>query len=286
MPNLREIDQRTVYIEGLKKPYDSIDTIKDLASQIDKVATVRPHKDSKTGVFHGFAFVEFCSEEGARKALSYSSSHRDQFVKKESQSNKDQDGASGLHALGLRIISKARWNELKKEYLKYQEYMQQDLERPEGVKRGSILRFHGVSPDSDRDAIEKSICKGMEYKNIEYAIGQISGHIEFKSSDDARKALQLHSMDDSTQSQTKTPTGTGNPGIRVKVLKGWEEVNYWAQLKQRKRGGMPADQSDPASKLQITKTQQNTLMHDDASECQDMSTAGSGGTKRKASNIS
>ena len=35
------------------------------------------------------------------------------------------------------------------EYQRYQEFMQQDLEKPEGVERGSILRFHGIDPDSN-----------------------------------------------------------------------------------------------------------------------------------------
>ncbi|OLY78525.1 La-related protein 7 [Smittium mucronatum] len=185
---LKNIAKYSKYIEeGFIKPYTTTEAIRSLLEEnVGKVAFVNPYVELSTNYFYGFAFIEFFTEENAAKCLELVKAKKICVKNATGAAKKlptplDDEISKATFLPNLRAWSKTEWSELKSEYLLLHERMNRDTLRPSGIEPNSILRVHGISPDSTPSTICDIFSQGEKINFIGYNNGDISAHLIYDS---------------------------------------------------------------------------------------------------------
>ncbi|PVU97542.1 hypothetical protein BB561_000470 [Smittium simulii] len=257
------VDARTVYMQGLYKPFNTAESIQHLFGDIfEELIFVNPYYDLKTNYFYGFAFLEFSSEKAACDFLEffenlYSNSHivtntSVELCENETiQISENQEKNKLLEIKnklpGLRLWPKIEWERLKTEYIMYKDIMQREYLRPPGINDSTIVKVHGINEESSIKNVLIFFSSDNQLLYIDYTVGSLSAHLIFEKSEDAfelnrlynEKKIYYKSPSDNSKinSEQALDDPTNNVGenrifIRAKVIKGKEETNYWEHIWQ------------------------------------------------------
>ncbi|KAI9277217.1 hypothetical protein BDA99DRAFT_495173 [Phascolomyces articulosus] len=244
----QELDNWSVYVEGLWRPYNNKDKISELFSRlIGHVSFIRfPPDRNNQEHFHGYCFIEFSEKEDVAKAIelldcSKGQNHSDPEVMK----------------LCLKVISKIEYNELEKEYLEiqkaarekvqhaweeYNKEQSENLEEPmdtdekegKGYPEGLIVFVTNLAPKTSKTIITKLLQQAdVEIAYVDYKRNAPSCHVRLKSSDDADKLVNYFSENKKTQQDGKDaegqPAGEGevSQALGVRKITGAEEKIFW-----------------------------------------------------------
>ncbi|KAI9304428.1 hypothetical protein BJ944DRAFT_266858 [Cunninghamella echinulata] len=109
-----ELDDWSIYVEGLEKPYHTKETINEFFKQhIGNVSFIRIPKDNKGNErFLGYCFIEFDQKENVQKAIDMLNCYDETTMSLSPPTN------GKVHSnLQLRVMTKNQWNVYKEEYL-------------------------------------------------------------------------------------------------------------------------------------------------------------------------
>ncbi|PWA00138.1 hypothetical protein BB558_003840 [Smittium angustum] len=180
------IDKRTVYVEGFIKPYTTAQSIKSLFENFfGKILFVNPYYDLEKNHFHGFAFIEFYNDNSATSCVtSINKAYNNEVI--------DTINLDELKNKlpNLRAWKKTDWEKLKMEYLNLQTLMQREIKRPFQIKDSSIIRVHGIHPESTVDTLVKLIAKKKPVDYVDHEKGSIFAYLIFQTPKDASKASE------------------------------------------------------------------------------------------------
>ncbi|KAI8987663.1 hypothetical protein BDF20DRAFT_832571 [Mycotypha africana] len=125
VPNKKEVlDEWSIYVEGLTKPYHEEFKIKELFHTLTgghvSFYSVPPNQQGSTA-FYGYCFLEFDDKMYVEKAIHLFSEQKGNdgkaHRKNEDEVMLDENQAKLLRKLDLRVISKLEWNRLRDEYV-------------------------------------------------------------------------------------------------------------------------------------------------------------------------
>ncbi|KAI8575533.1 hypothetical protein K450DRAFT_261383, partial [Umbelopsis ramanniana AG] len=122
----------SIYVEGLKAPYDTVDKIKELFEKVDPVHhVVLPEAWNGTKKFFGFCFVEFNVPQSVHRAVRLFNRFDPQLSvqtkHKIKERTTDQDVSELADKLELRVMTKIDWEKLKSRYLAQQQALEQQI---------------------------------------------------------------------------------------------------------------------------------------------------------------
>ncbi|KAI9487129.1 MAG: hypothetical protein EXX96DRAFT_474925 [Benjaminiella poitrasii] len=219
-----ELDEWSIYVEGLTKPYNTEAAIRELFnSLVGHVSFFRipPNKNARqqqrtatSSTFYGYCFIEFDDKNNVEKAI--------QLVNRyptAPANNHDQANAKLIDKLNLRILSKIEWNKMRDEYVallnkrkkdykqvwdEYNEEHKEELnkktkimidkqeeeeEQEDNSETGTIVFVDGLHPKCPKTTaialLETSTVK-IEYMSPKKK-GLTSAYVRLGSSEDAKK---------------------------------------------------------------------------------------------------
>ncbi|OBZ81359.1 La-related protein 6C [Choanephora cucurbitarum] len=252
VPNKKEeLDDWSIYVEGLAKPYDDEQNIRELFNKlVGHVSFFRipPNQQGQTKFF-GYCFLEFDQQAHVQKAVETVNQYQ---VDSTEQTNEL------VKKLNLRVMSKHDWNKLKEEYVallnqkkiatkrlwdEYNQGQQVEGEEEESFTKGLIVHVDGLHPQAPKTTaltlLETSGVK-IAFMNQKKK-GLTATHIRLDRPEDAQKICQffdVHAIVQETEkdSQGKEQETKTSECIRLRILTGSEEKIYWQedQKKQKK----------------------------------------------------
>ncbi|KAG1147654.1 hypothetical protein G6F37_005508 [Rhizopus arrhizus] len=240
------LDEWSIYVEGLTKPYQTEGSIAKLfTTHIGNVTRVHiPENRFGKKQFMGFCFIEFDDQEDVNKAAQLISEKR-------------------LPNLNLRVMSKIEWNKYKDEYLKrfderkkmirelWQEHEnkrrqeeaveQNETKRSKGEKDNTVEYQKGVIVFVDNlhpGCSKTTVAQLLKTSGVSVAYvtpkkrGLPSVHVRLNNSEDAQK-LQAYFEEHPTIQETEKDTvgkssdKHGTDTLKLRILQGTEEKLYW-----------------------------------------------------------
>lgn len=212
----------------------SLDELIKFFSTFGKVACVRKETDKKTKLFWGKVFVEFESEEEAKKAFEEATTYEGQETVR---------------------MTKASWIEKKKKEKeewktkKQQEKEQKSKEQAEKAKRsvvdvpGRLVKLDNCHAELTQDKLREEFAKYGTVKFVDFTTGNTSGYVRFDTPDQAAQAIKGY---------TEAKTELCGQVLQVSLVTGDDEVSYFENIdkksskkrphgkQQRGRGGKKA----------------------------------------------
>ncbi|KAI8358547.1 hypothetical protein BD560DRAFT_455763 [Blakeslea trispora] len=261
-----ELDDWSIYVEGLSKPYDNEQSIRELFNKlVGHVSFFRipPNQQGNTRFF-GYCFIEFDQKEHVQKAI--------ETVNRYKAARIDQPEDKLIDELNLRVMSKIEglnfifnrhdWNKLKEEYVallnqkriarkrlwdEYNQAQQKEEEEEEvpaeSYVKGLIVHVDGLHPQAPKTTATAL----LETSGVKVAFmnqkkkGLTATHIRLHQPEDAQKLCQFFDVNPIVQETEKDKEGKvqetkSSDCIRLRILTGSEEAIYWQedQKKQRK----------------------------------------------------
>ncbi|KAI8087685.1 uncharacterized protein B0P05DRAFT_635404 [Gilbertella persicaria] len=248
IPNKKEeLDDWSIYVEGLSKPYDNEQSIKELFNKlVGHVSFFRipPNQQNQTRFF-GYCFIEFDQKGHVKKAIEHVNRYYVQHTTVENEHTKLID------KLHLRVMSKHDWNRLKDEYVAllnekktavkraWDEYNQDQQQKEEGktskpYTEGLIVYVDSLHPQSPKTTamalLETSGIK-IAFMNTKKK-GLTGTHIRLNHAKDAQKICEYFDTHPVVQETEKDKIGKIQETktvdcIKCRVLTGSEEAIYW-----------------------------------------------------------
>ncbi|KAI7901904.1 uncharacterized protein BX663DRAFT_512782 [Cokeromyces recurvatus] len=254
-----ELDEWSIYVEGLTKPYNTETAIKELFnSHVGHVSFFRipPNKNARyqPASFYGYCFIEFDDKKNVEKAIQLFNRY----------GNSNETNTKLMDKLNLRIMSKIEWNRLKEEYVElleerkgyfkrvWDEYNAEENkeEEEESNKKadikvkdhrtGTIVFVDGLHPKSPK-TIAISLLETSNIK-IEYMSpkkkGLTSVYIRLRNNEDATQIcdyfMQHHFIIQQDEKDTKgeEQESRTNECIKLRLLTESEEKIYWENDKR------------------------------------------------------
>ncbi|KAI8394220.1 uncharacterized protein BYT42DRAFT_553735 [Radiomyces spectabilis] len=130
VPNKKEeLDDWSIYVEGLQKPYDQEQNIRELLRKwIGHISFVRYPADKVGNTrFWGYCFVEFDDQANVDKAVRLLNRYN---VDSEAiDEDLDPADKEQIDKLNLRVMSKNKWNDFKAQYLRHQKERKADIQK-------------------------------------------------------------------------------------------------------------------------------------------------------------
>ncbi|KAL1921079.1 uncharacterized protein VTP21DRAFT_11714 [Calcarisporiella thermophila] len=297
--NSEEVTERTVYVEHLRPPYTTPHAIARLFKKRTGLHVTFVRVPEVPGLkFSGFCFVEFENESDIERAIS-------EFRPKSQDGDggdSDEDNSKELRKeenLALRIIPKAKWLELKDEYLKYlgeRQRMQHKVQRQIELRReactqaslqsapseemsddypkGIILLAQHVNADTKKDILKKLFGKYGDIEYVDYTRKNDFCYLRMKSSEESEK-LAKHFRDRRLMqkyfddiSLTEADNSNRAP-ITVRILSGQEEAQYWHHIEAMRSSKRAKDKRPnpstlpPAQPTPIIPTLSSSLSKDE-----------------------
>ncbi|KAI7886568.1 hypothetical protein K492DRAFT_203105 [Lichtheimia hyalospora FSU 10163] len=126
-----ELDDWSIYVEGLDKPYHTIEKITALFRDlVGPVSFVRiPNDASGKPKFHGYCFIEFDNKENVSKATHLLNRYQLDMQHDQQQDSTTDHVTQTADALQLRVMSKTQWNQYKDQYLTHQAQCKEEIKR-------------------------------------------------------------------------------------------------------------------------------------------------------------
>ncbi|GAN02342.1 hypothetical protein MAM1_0020d01785 [Mucor ambiguus] len=250
-----ELDEWSIYVEGLKKPYDNEQSIKELFSKlVGSVSFFRiPPNQKGDARFFGYCFLEFHDKCNVERAV--------QLVNRYNTSTDMNDPMSGesdakelADKLRLRVMPKSQWNDLKDEYLNllaerkayvtdlwttYESGEQAEAEMEEEVDEkpfteGLIVFVDGLHPQCPKTAaVELLQTSGVQLAFMHpKKKGLSSTHIRLNTPEDAFKICNYFDTHHIVQETEKDKVGNAQDSktsacLKLKLLQGSAEEIYW-----------------------------------------------------------
>ncbi|KAI8089847.1 uncharacterized protein BX664DRAFT_334068 [Halteromyces radiatus] len=260
-----ELDDWSIYVEGLDKPYQTEQQISDLFKKyVGHVSFVRIPEDRFGHTwFQGFCFVEFDHKDNVQKAINIMNT----FSSEPSENEQ-------ITKLGLRVMSKHDWIKYRDEYLAQlnltsslvkQEWIKHDNEQKQkkrkttssNIPNTTTKKKDSFSKNTTEDTITypKNIIifvQNLHVKSSKTTIKTLleqSGasiafvkhkkktdwcHVRMASSEDTDKIvayfkdhLLVQESGTDTNGSSKEKTGSSLPAITVRAITGKEEELYW-----------------------------------------------------------
>ncbi|KAL9539506.1 hypothetical protein MBANPS3_010216 [Mucor bainieri] len=250
-----ELDEWSIYVEGLKKPYDNEQSIKELFSKlVGSVSFFRiPPNQKGNAQFFGYCFLEFNDKRNVEQAI--------QLVNRYNTSADMQDPMlvesdtkELADKLNLRVMSKLQWNDLKDEYLnllaerkayatdlwtKYEssEQVEEEIEEQIDEKpftEGLIVFVDALHPQCPKTvAVELLQTSGVQLAFMHpKKKGLSSTHIRLNTPEDAIKICNYFDTHYIVQETEKDKVGKAQESktfacLKLKLLQGSAEEIYW-----------------------------------------------------------
>ncbi|KAI9498300.1 hypothetical protein BDB00DRAFT_755002 [Zychaea mexicana] len=204
-----ELDDWSIYVEGLWKPYDTQEKIAQLFTRlVGNVSFVRfPPDLSKRHIFHGFCFIEFSEKEDVTKAIEQIDCSRGQ---------KHQDPE--ITKLCLKVISKHEYNQFKDQYLERlvttrkavkRAWAEYNGEHVDGYPEGLVAFVTNLAPKSSKTVITNLLAQaGVEVAYVDYKKNSPSCHVRLKASADTDKLVKYFNENKKIQKDGKDSVGT------------------------------------------------------------------------------
>ncbi|GAA5797853.1 hypothetical protein EDC94DRAFT_385647 [Helicostylum pulchrum] len=248
-----ELDDWSIYVEGLVKPYDNEHTITALFNSIiGHVSFFRipPNQQNKTP-FLSYCFIEFDNRENVDKAV--------KLLNRYDGATSDLEIADELN---LRVMSKLYLNKYKDEYVNLLSTRKREIKQlwddfyekyPEGeffpekkakkmFEEGLVVFVDGLHPQCAKTAASTL----LQTSGVDIAFmhnkkkGLASTHIRLKTPEDSKKICQYFGKNHLVQGSAKDVIGKEHDTktfdcLKLRLLKGTEEEIYWeneAKLRQ------------------------------------------------------
>ncbi|CAO3697160.1 unnamed protein product [Rhizopus stolonifer] len=223
-----EVDENSIYAEGLTSAYKDEDNIYKLFEQyIGPVSFVRiPEDRNNQKKFFGFCFVEFFDQKNVFKAVEL------------------MDNNEKLTKMKLRVMSKSKWNEYEQEYLALYEERKEHIKwlwrentrkGNESITNKGIIAFvqnlHPKCPKTTATELLQTSGVHITYMTNKKK-GLDSVHVRLENPEEAQK-LEAYFKEHPTIQETekdKIGKASENHGIdtlKVRILQGKEEELYW-----------------------------------------------------------
>ncbi|CAO3632433.1 unnamed protein product [Mucor hiemalis] len=243
----QELDEWSIYVEGLDKPYNNEQKIVELFnSLVGHVSFFRvPPNQHGSRLFFGYCFIEFDNKDNVQRAV-------DMLNKGNNKDSIADANTKLIHKLNLRVMTKIEWNRYKEEYLQvmerckentkqlwddfYTEYPDGNYEPPasKSYTEGIIVFVDGLHLQCSKTIATKLLETSgfkIEFMNIKKK-GLSSTHIRLSDPDNARKMCDYF-----TQHHVVQETGQDTNGqerdthtfdcLKLRVIRGTEEEIYW-----------------------------------------------------------
>ncbi|KAI7854784.1 hypothetical protein BDC45DRAFT_508111 [Circinella umbellata] len=248
-----ELDDWSIYVEGLKKPYHTQEKISALFSKlIGPVTFIRfPLDQKKQPNFYGFCFIEFAEKEHVLKA-----------IEKMDCSKGQEHEESEIMKLALKVISKKDYNELEKQYLQIQSnakagikrawdeyYEEQERKELEAMKieeeqeqeedtiypKGVIAFITNLAPKSSKSVISTLLQQAdVQVAYVDYKKNAPSCHVRLNSSEDTDKLVNYFKQNKTIQTEGKDEVGKAavsegqlSQALGVQKITGEQEKIFW-----------------------------------------------------------
>lgn len=254
-----ELDEYSIYVEGLEKPYNNEQKIVELFnSLVGHVSFFRiPPNQHGSTAFFGYCFVEFDSKDNVQKAVDLLNRYDNNNTSATPPSTSD-DNMKLIHKLNLRVMTKTEWNQYKEEYLKVMASCKENVKKlwddfyteyPDGhyvppqskpYREGIIVFVDGLHLQSSKtSAIKLLQISGVniEFMNTKKK-GLSSTHIRLKDADDARKICHYFTQHHVVQETGQDTTGQEKDApsfdcLKLRIIGGKEEEIYWENDSKR-----------------------------------------------------
>ncbi|EPB87113.1 hypothetical protein HMPREF1544_06039 [Mucor circinelloides 1006PhL] len=251
-----ELDEWSIYVEGLKKPYDNEQSIKELFSKlVGSVSFFRipPNQKGDTRFF-GYCFLEFNDKSNVERAVQLVNRYNTANTDEDDPMSDESDTRELADKLNLRVMSKSQWNDLKDEYLKLlaerkayatnlwtkyenSEQVEQDVEEEIEEKpftEGLIVFVDGLHPQCPKTvAVALLQTSGVELAFMHpKKKGLSSTHIRLNTADDALRICDYFNTHHIVQETEKDKVGKEQDSrtsacLKLKLLQGSAEEIYW-----------------------------------------------------------
>ncbi|KAI9314222.1 hypothetical protein BX666DRAFT_1971552 [Dichotomocladium elegans] len=257
-----ELDDWSIYVEGLEKPYDTDAKIAELFNEcVGHVSFIRiPQDASGKNRFHGYCFVEFDNKENVNKAIQLMNRYGVDASAEEEKNNPKID------VLALRVMTKADWIKYRDQYLEHQAKRKQEItelwnkynelsrskrrksdeadaqdsggneEKAGDYPKDIIAVVSNLHPKSSKTVVKALLeSSGAKIAFLNFKRGNVSCHVRFSSPEDTQKAAKFFSENRMAQSDAKDSVGVPEeqslPAIDVLPITGMMEKLYWEQEK-------------------------------------------------------
>ncbi|CDH50346.1 hypothetical protein RO3G_06967 [Lichtheimia corymbifera JMRC:FSU:9682] len=126
-----ELDDWSIYVEGLEKPYDTNEKITELFRDlVGPVSFLRiPNDAGGKPRFHGYCFIEFDNKENVSKAVNRLNRYQLDMQDDQQEDSTTDHVTQTADALQLRVMSKTQWNQYKDQYLAHQAQCKEDIKQ-------------------------------------------------------------------------------------------------------------------------------------------------------------
>ncbi|KAJ1913878.1 hypothetical protein IWQ60_009035 [Tieghemiomyces parasiticus] len=177
------------------------------------------------------------------------------------------DLAPNARRLGLRVITKRRWCELRDEYKANIKTCQSRVDdqlrrsaKPITFTEGTIVRYHGADPACTKTDLAALFGAFGDVQYVDNSHGRLAGYVRYAQPNDAARCVayfaqhprmvhtarlagdlapegEVHGPVNGQPAQTtevppEESVEAGRAFIRTKVLQGKEEINYWHGVRQ------------------------------------------------------
>ncbi|KAK4515981.1 glucose repression mediator protein [Mucor velutinosus] len=251
-----ELDEWSIYVEGLKKPYDNEQSIKELFSKlVGSVSFFRVPPNQKGDTqFFGYCFLEFNDKSNVERAVRLVNRYNRSSTDIDDSMSGESDAKELADKLNLRVMSKSQWNDLKDGYLnllaerkayvtdlwtKYEsgEQVQEEIDEEVDEKpftEGLIVFVDGLHPQCPKTiAIELLQTSGVQLAFMHpKKKGLSSTHIRLNTAEDAIKICNYFDTHYIVQEDEKDRVGNAqgsktSASLKLKLLQGSAEEIYW-----------------------------------------------------------
>ncbi|KAI8144841.1 hypothetical protein BJV82DRAFT_556233 [Fennellomyces sp. T-0311] len=235
-----ELDDWSIYVEGLRQPNDNQTKISQLFGKlVGHVSMVRfPQDKANSSKFHGQCFVEFSNQEDVEKAV------------EQMDCSRGQEREGEVKKLFLRVMTKNEYRRLEKQYLDHQEavragikrawdeYNNDEKEEETAYPKGVVAFVTNLAMKTSKTTIKKLLDQsGIDLAYVDYKKNASSCHIRAQSSEDVDKLVAFFTENAKIQAHGKDATGepaseaTMSQAIRIRKVTGEEERIFWQDEK-------------------------------------------------------
>ncbi|KAL1929556.1 hypothetical protein VTP01DRAFT_1694 [Rhizomucor pusillus] len=214
-----ELDDWSIYVEGLEKPYVNEQKISELFSKhVGHVSFVRIPKNTRgQNGFYGFAFVEFDDQACVQKALGFDTYEHE-------MDDKEIAAIPAASKLKLRVMTKHKWREYEQQYRKVMSERKEaltklwrkyegnnDVVEPASKKprtdsnkqeeqgsttyqKGVIVVVSNIPPKTSKTSLKLSLEEsGVAVPYTNFKKGATTCHARLNSPEDAQKVVKYFS---------------------------------------------------------------------------------------------
>ncbi|KAI8638901.1 hypothetical protein BD408DRAFT_350956 [Parasitella parasitica] len=232
-----ELDEWSIYVEGLKKPYDNEQSIRELFNKlVGSVSFFRiPPTQKGECRFFGYCFVEFNDKNNVDRAIQIVNRYNCSDIATDTLAYRMQWNALKDEYLILLTERKtyvtSLWNEYQKEGT--EENMEQEVDEKPFLE-GLIVFvdcLHPQCPKTVAIALLQTSGVQIAFMNVKKK-GLTSTHIRLKTAEDAIRICDYFSTHHIIQETEKDTTGKEQGSrttdcLRLRRIQGTEEEIYW-----------------------------------------------------------